>query len=283
MKNTVLILTAMLIPAVALTAGLPKNEAVPGGVVVMQLPPSGTRPVVHFDGHRIMVVDYADHWYAIAGIALSTSPGEKVLTVKVADEPQLQMKFSIAAKEYPQQKLSIRNPRLVNPTPRELDRIEQEQAHLHQILNTWAPEPAPDLGFIWPARGPETSGFGLRRILNGEARSPHSGIDIGAVQGAPVRAPAAGVVADVGDYYFCGNTLTIDLGQGLYSVYCHLSKITVTRGQGVKPGAVVGSIGASGRTTGPNLHWTVSLNGTPVDPHAFLIDGPETNPATQKQ
>jgi len=164
-----------------------------------------------------------------------------------------------------------------------MDRIEREQAHLHRILNTWMPERSPDLDFIWPAKGPETSGFGLRRILNGESRSPHSGIDIGAAQGEPVHAPAMGVVADVGDYYFCGHTLSIDLGQGLYSVYCHLSKITVKRGQHVKQGEVVGNIGASGRTTGPNLHWTVSLNGTPVDPHAFLIDAPETIPAIQKR
>ncbi|MGH8402990.1 MAG: peptidoglycan DD-metalloendopeptidase family protein, partial [Gammaproteobacteria bacterium] len=243
---------------------------VPGGVVVMQLPASSAMPVAHFDGHRIMVVNHADHWYAVAGIPLSTTPGEKALDVRNAGEPPLQLKFSIAPKEYPEQRLVIKNPKLVNPSARELDRIEREQAHLHSVLNRWIPVRTPDLSFIWPAKGPETSGFGLRRFYNGEERSPHSGIDLGAPAGSAVLAPATGVVADVGHYYFCGHTLTIDLGQGLYSVYCHMDKIRVKRGQAVKPGEVVGTIGATGRTTGPNLHWTVSLNGAPVDPHAFI-------------
>ncbi|MGH8397359.1 MAG: peptidoglycan DD-metalloendopeptidase family protein [Gammaproteobacteria bacterium] len=270
MKRGFLIPMAAIFPLAAMAAVLPKNEPVPGGVIVMQLPASNTAPVVHFDGHRIMVVNYESHWYAVTGIPLSTAPGEKTLDVKTVSEPLLQLKFSIVPKEYPEQRLVIKNPKLVNPSARELDRIEREQAHLHHVLNRWVPDHAPDLSFIWPAKGPETSGFGLRRFYNGEARSPHSGIDLGAPAGSRVLAPADGVVADVGDYYFCGHTLTIDLGQGLYSVYCHLSKITVTRGQHVKQGQAVGNIGATGRTTGPNLHWTVSLNGTPVDPHAFI-------------
>lgn len=265
-----LMLLAFYLPAAVWGAALPRNEPVPGGVVVMELPAAMHAPSVHFEGHRVMVVEHAARWYAIAGMPLSAAAGDKTLDVKLSGEPALQLKFSLAPKEYPEQKLSIKNPKLVNPTPAELDRIEREQAHLHRVLNTWLPDPAPSLRFIWPADGPETSGFGLRRVLNGEPRSPHSGIDIGAAEGSAVRAPAAGVVADVGDYYFCGHTLTIDLGQGLYSVFCHLSRIAVKRGAHVRQGEVVGAIGASGRVTGPNLHWTVSLNGTPVDPHAFI-------------
>ncbi|MGH8283495.1 MAG: peptidoglycan DD-metalloendopeptidase family protein [Gammaproteobacteria bacterium] len=270
MKCSFLILLAGLFPFAALSAALPKNEPVPGGVVVMQLPASNTMPVVHFNGHRIMVVNHGRHWYAVAGIPLSTAPGKKALDVRIASEPPLQLKFGIAPKEYPEQRLVIKNLKLVNPAASELDRIEHEQAHLHRVLNRWVPDRAPDLGFIWPAKGPETSGFGLRRFYNGEERGRHMGIDLGAPAGSPVLAPATGVVADVGHYYFCGHTLTINLGQGLYSVYCHMDKIDVKRGQVVKPGEMVGTIGATGRTTGPNLHWTVSLNGTPVDPHAFI-------------
>ncbi|MDE2235674.1 MAG: peptidoglycan DD-metalloendopeptidase family protein [Gammaproteobacteria bacterium] len=281
MRIATLLLAATL-PVVALSATLPKNEPVPGGVVVMQLPAAKLAPVVHFDARRIMVIRHAGHWYAITGIPLETRPGGKTLSVRQSGAPRLQLKFSVLPKTYAQQDLSIKNPKLVNPTEKELARIEQEQAHLQQVLNSWRPDANPALDFIWPARGPETSGFGLRRFLNGEARSPHSGIDIGAPMGSAVEAPAAGLVADVGDYYFCGHTLTISLGQGLYSVYCHLSKILVSRGQHVRQGQVVGEIGASGRTTGPNLHWTVSLNGTPVDPHAFLIQGPPSQPADAK-
>jgi hypothetical protein len=264
-----------MIPLTAFAAALPKNEPVPGGVVIMELPASPIAPRVHFDGRRIMVVKHADHWYAVTGIPLSAASGEKVMAVKLARQPSVQIKFSIQPKAYPEQRLVIKNPALVNPPASAMDRIEREQAHLARVLNTWVPDTAPDLSFIWPADGPQTSGFGLRRFYNGEEGSRHMGIDIGAPEGAPVRAPADGVVADAGDYYFCGHTLTIDLGQGLYSVYCHLSRIKVKRGQRVKQGQIVGNIGATGRTTGPNLHWTVSLNGTPVDPHAFLINEPE--------
>lgn len=257
-------------PLSAFATTLPENEPVPGGVVVMPLPRAGRVPRVQFDGRRIMVIEHDRRWYAVVGIPLATAPGQKTLSVRLANQPRMQLDFTIAPKQYPEQQLIIKNPELVNPPASALERIEREQTHLEHVLNTWTADAAPQLAFIWPADGPQTSGFGLRRFYNGEERSRHSGIDIGAPEGAPVRAPADGVVADAGDYYFCGNTLTLDLGQGLYSVYCHLSRIGVRRGEHVKQGQIVGNIGATGRTTGPNLHWTVSLNGTPVDPHAFI-------------
>lgn len=265
-----LLLLAVTIPYAAFATALPKNEPVPGGVVVIALPASAETPVVHFDSRRIMVVKQAGHWYAVAGISLSTTPGQKFITIKLASKPAQRLSFNIQPKQYAEQRLIIKNQNLVNPPASEMDRIEREQVHLKRVLNTWVQDKTPDLSFIWPADGPQTSGFGLRRFYNGEEGSRHLGIDIGAPQGSAVRAPADGVVADAGNYYFCGHTLTIDLGQGLYSVYCHLSKITVRRGMHVKQGQIVGNIGATGRTTGPNLHWTVSLNGTPVDPHAFI-------------
>ncbi|MGH8279477.1 MAG: peptidoglycan DD-metalloendopeptidase family protein [Gammaproteobacteria bacterium] len=265
-----LILFAVLLPLGALGTTLPSSDVVPGGVAVMELPASATVPGAHFDGRRVMVVNHAEHWYAIVGIPLKSPAGDQTLQVQVGDEPATQIRFAVRAKHYAEQHLTIKNPKLVNPPASKLALIEQQQAHLQQVFNTWTTDPAPDLSFIWPVDGPQTSGFGLRRFLNGEERSRHLGIDIGAVSGTPVRAPADGVVADVGDYYFCGNTLTINLGQGLYSVYCHLNKIDVRRGARVKQGEIVGAIGATGRTTGANLHWTVSLNGTPVNPHVFI-------------
>ncbi len=282
MKGGVALLVAAFLPMVA-AARLPRNEPVPGGVAVIELPATATTPRVYFDGQRIMVVKYTGHWYAIVGIPLAAAAGTWELAVRMTGQRPRQIKFSVLPKRYPEQRLIIKNPQLVNPTSAELDRIEREQAHLSKLLDTWVPDRDPALAFIWPAAGPETSGFGLRRFLNGEPRSPHSGIDIGAPRNSPVRAPAAGTVVDVGHYYFCGHTLTISLGQGLYSVYCHLNKIDVKRGQAVAQGQIVGSIGATGRTTGPNLHWTVSLNGTPVDPRAFLIGTSDTSPAVQKR
>lgn len=273
MKCAYLILLAGLLPLTCLATALPRDEPVPGGVVVMELPPADTAPVAHFEGRRVMVVSHDQHWYAVVGIPLSSTAGDKSLAVKIAGQAREDIKFAVQAKQYPEQHLVIKNPKLVNPPAAQLARIEREQAHLQHIFKTWVADPAPGLSFIWPVDGPQTSPFGTRRFYNGEERSPHMGIDIGASTGVPVRAPADGVVADAGNYYFCGNTLTIDLGQGLYSVYCHLSRIEVKRGQPVKQGEVVGAIGATGRTTGANLHWTVSLNGTPVDPRAFIPEG----------
>ena len=217
-----------------------------------------------------MVIQYAGSWYALVGISLDAAPGDMTLDVLQTGASTQQVKFTVAAKQYPEQDLTIKNPEMVNPTPAQLKRIDREQRHLDKVVNGWRRTTKPGVNFTWPATGPETSGFGLKRVLNGEARSPHSGIDIGAPTGTPVHAPADAVVADVGRYYFCGKTLTLDMGEGLYSVYCHLSKIKVKPGQRVKQGELVGKIGATGRTTGPNLHWTVRLNGAAVDPGVFL-------------
>jgi len=265
------LLTMMVLPVMLHAASLPRNEPYPGGVAVIPLPVQGkASPRVRMGEKRIMVVSQGGQWFAVAGIGLDATPGENIIELQAGAAAPQQLKFTLQPKEYATQSLTIQNPELVNPTPAELRRIEREQLHLEKVLSHWRNTSHPGIAFVWPAQGPETSGFGLRRVLNGEPRSPHSGIDIGAPMGTPLRAPADGVVADVGRYYYCGKTLTIDLGQGLFSVYCHMSKIRVHPGQRVKQGQIVGAIGATGRTTGPNLHWTVRLNGAAVDPHAFL-------------
>lgn len=281
MKRQLLYALCLSLPAWATAApvALPLNDAVPGGVAVVQLPDGGRHsPKVKLGERRVMVISHGGGWYAVVGIALDVAPGDLTLDVLHAGAASEQVKFSIAPKQYPEQDLTIKNPEMVNPTPAQLRRIDREQRHLDKVISGWRKTASPGVDFIWPAKGPETSGFGLHRVLNGEARSPHSGIDIGAPTGTPVHAPANAVVADVGRYYFCGKTLTLDLGQGLYSVYCHLSKIVVSPGQRVKQGQLVGRIGATGRTTGPNLHWTVRLNGAAVDPGVFLGANAPTPP-----
>lgn len=273
MKRTLLLACCFTLPLLvkATPAPMPMTLTVPGGVAVVPLPVDGKHaPTVKLGDHKIMVVMHDGIWYALAGIPLDTAPGDMSLDVLQAGGATQQVKFSVTPKQYPEQDLTIKNPEMVNPTPAELKRIDREQRHLDKVVNGWRKTSHPGISFIWPAKGPETSRFGVRRVLNGEARSPHSGIDIGAPAGTPVHAPANAVVADVGRYYFCGKTLTLDMGEGLYSVYCHLSKIYVKPGQRVKQGLMVGKIGTTGRTTGPNLHWTVRLNGTVVDPGVFL-------------
>ena len=118
--------------------------------------------------------------------------------------------------------------------------------------------------------GRYSSPFGLRRFFNGQERNPHSGLDIAVPTGTPVKASADGVITIVGDYFFNGKTVFVDHGQGMISMYCHLSEIDVKKGQTVKRGEVVGKVGATGRATGPHLHWNVSLNDARVDPAIFV-------------
>ena len=271
------------VPALSWAAapGFPLDDAVPGGVAVVALPAAKSAPHVEFSGQRVMVLSHEGHWYALVGLSLDTLPGAKMLDVDMPGASDIHVGFTVMPKSYAVQALTISNPEMVNPTPEQLKRIDREQQHLAKVTGTFRDTARPSVSFIWPVQGPETSTFGLKRILNGEPKSPHSGIDIGAPAGTPIDAPAAARVADVGNYYYCGKTLTLDMGQGLFSVYCHLSKIKVRPGQKVKQGQLVGRIGATGRTTGPNLHWTVRLNEVPVDPHVFLgLNAPTPPPTT---
>ena len=130
--------------------------------------------------------------------------------------------------------------------------------------------PSPDLRMYAPVPGRRSGSFGLRRIFNGQSRNPHSGMDIAAATGTPVRAPLAGRVIDTGDYFFNGNTVWLDHGGGLLSMYCHLSAVDVKPGDALQTGERLGAVGATGRVTGPHLHWSISLNRAMVDPALFI-------------
>lgn len=176
----------------------------------------------------------------------------------------------VGSKRYREQRLTLQNKSHVNPDPQQQARFESEYAQQMQAYASFRPEGPSNVVFEKPVPGRLTSPFGLRRFFNGEERNPHSGLDFAAPQGTPVKTPADGVVTIVADYFFNGQTVFVDHGQGLITMYCHLSAFEVSKGDTVRKGDVVARSGATGRATGPHLHWNVSLNNARVDPAIFI-------------
>jgi murein DD-endopeptidase MepM/ murein hydrolase activator NlpD len=253
---------------------LPRTAAVPGGVVAIALDaPADARPVATLEGARVMVRREGGRWLAVVGIPLDAKPGTLDLVVGRAGTTE-RLGFEVAAKSYDVQKLTVA-PGQVNLSKKDLARVEGEQRKVRAALKAWTDRDPATLRLAPPVPGRRSSSYGLRRFFNGEARSPHSGMDIAAPAGTPVAAAADGTVADVGVYFFNGDTVILDHGSGLVTMYCHLSRIDVKAGDAVTAGGTIGAVGSTGRVTGPHLHFGVTLNGTMVDPALFLpAEGP---------
>jgi murein DD-endopeptidase MepM/ murein hydrolase activator NlpD len=268
-----LALLLSLLPGLLPAATLPPAEPVPGGIAVIPLTSDKTPvPSAYFAGQRVMVVKNAGKWTAVVGLPLTTKPGTATLHVR-SGKRKTRRSFTVHDKVYETQRITIKDKRKVDPTAQDLKRIRRESRIMHTAFTTWHARAAVPLRLDLPATGPISSPFGLRRVFNGEARNPHSGIDIAAAAGTPIHAPAAGRVAAVGHYFFNGNTVLIDHGQGLVTMYCHMQKIMVRKGQQLARDQVIGLVGQTGRATGPHVHWSVSLNNARVDPGLFLAPG----------
>jgi len=229
-------------------------------------------PQVRLGGAPVLVVREGDQWIALVGIALATKPGSKLrVEAQRADGNSKWYEIRVASKAYAAQHLKVPQGQ-VDLSTGDLGRYERERTHMSDILKTFTDAPPTTLAMLQPVPGERSSTFGLRRYFNGQARSPHTGMDIAAPTGTPVIAANAGRVIDTGDYFFSGQTVVLDHGQGLLSLYAHLSAIDTTLGETVTAGAPVGKVGATGRVTGPHLHFSVYLNAVPVDPALFLPD-----------
>lgn len=247
---------------------LPPSSPYPGGVAIVPLPELPPAATILYDGYRVLTLMTPQGPAALVGIPLSATPGPAQLRITAPTVHELT--FEIQDKAYPVQRLNV-PPRMVDLDAATLARVHREQAELRAALKSWSNNaPPPDLRLDLPVTGTPSDSFGSRRLFNGQSRAPHSGMDIPALEGQPVRAPAAGRVLLTGDYFFNGKTLLLDHGQGFITLYCHLSEIDVTAGQKLARGMQVGKVGHSGRATGPHLHWGVSLNGSFVDPRLFI-------------
>ena len=251
---------------------LPRASAVPGGVARIGLGASGQPPRVYLGGDRVLVMRDGDEWVAFVGIALGAKPGAKLqVEAEQAGGEVERFEIAVAPKEYASQHLKV-PPGQVDLSKEHLARYERERVHLTEVLRTFTDSAPATLAMLQPAPGERSSSFGMRRYFNGQPRSPHTGMDFAAPAGTPVVAANAGRVIDTGDYFFPGRTVVLDHGQGLLTLYAHLEAIDAAVAQAVSAGSVIGKVGATGRITGPHLHFSVYLNAVAVDPALFLQD-----------
>lgn len=263
----ILLLGLACLPSAALD--LPRQRVSAGGIAMIGLGAAAQAPRAIFNGIPVLVVPDGAQWIAVVGIPLAAQPGHASLSVQREAAPEASVGFEIKPFHYAEQHLKVA-PGHVDLAPQDLARYERERVHTAEVMATFSATPPASLQLRQPTGGRASSSFGLRRVFNGQGRNPHSGMDIAAPQGAPVLAAANGVVIDTGDYFFNGNTVWLDHGSGLLTMYCHLSAIQVKVGEQVKAGTPIGQVGATGRATGPHLHWSVSLNRAMVDPSLLL-------------
>jgi murein DD-endopeptidase MepM/ murein hydrolase activator NlpD len=266
------------------------HQPVPGGVAIVALPSTNSTPpkVTFLQKPVLVVAGQEQRWVAVVGLPLDLPIQTQVLIVteqQVNSESKSgikdkryreqqpttrEIKFEVNDKKYREQRITVSNSRHVNPLPDDMIRITRELELQNSAYRQFSPNVPSNVLLDRPVKGPLSSPFGLKRFFNGEPRAPHSGLDFAVPTGTPVAAPAAGKVILTGDYFFNGNTVFLDHGQGLITMYCHLSVIDVKVGDTLARGQVLGKVGATGRVTGAHLHWNVSLNDARVDPAIFI-------------
>lgn len=246
---------------------LPKDSRVPGGIAVIPLKSSSQPKNITFNEQPVWQLSDKEnkHW-AIIGIPLNQKVGKASYQVDGKE-----YFFVIKKKVYKEQHLTVKR-KHSNPPSDQIKRIQKESRLSKKAFSTFSKinlnKSYQD--FLIPVQGTISSPFGLKRFFNEQARRPHSGIDIAAARGSNIIAPADGKIILTGNFFFNGNSIFIDHGQGLITMYCHMDKLESKQGDVVKAGEIIGKVGSTGRATGPHLHWTVSLNNSRIEPLLFL-------------
>jgi murein DD-endopeptidase MepM/ murein hydrolase activator NlpD len=244
----------------------------PGELVELSItgPEATDRIRVRAFDRDVAVYPDGDHrWRALVGIDLGVKPGTYPVTVTAGAAARTTHQLVVKPRVFRTRRLTV-NEAFVTPPPSEQGRIDREAALLAGVWNAPAAERLWDAPFVRPVPQDANSAFGTRSIFNGKPRNAHGGADFLSPAGTPIRAPNAGRIAVARDLYFSGNTVIIDHGLGLFSMLAHLSAIDVHEGDQVAAGQIVGRVGATGRVTGPHLHWAVRAGGARVDPLSVL-------------
>lgn len=263
--------------AAASAWALPEHAPYPGGIAVIGIEPLAASvaepPLVTFGDRRALVLRRNEEWLAVVGIPLDQQIGSARIRVAQANGgTPVEVPFEVLLHDYEEQRLTVERS-FVNPAPEQLERILKERKVLDGALTHWSDTSLEDVLLQPPVPGRRSPSFGFRRYFNNEPRAPHKGMDIAAAAGTPVLAAADGRVTAAGNFYFNGNTVILDHGQGLVTMYCHLQSIDVAEDSPVTAGEAIGTVGATGRVTGPHLHFGTYLNGTAVNP-ALLLSAP---------
>ena len=238
--------------------------------LTFDLPNRKTPPAVKFNGKNIPVFKLQDPgaFGVLLGIDLAEKPSQYDLTVEEGDRVQkhiIEVKpvtFGVEELNLPEDKVTL--------DEKTLKQVKKENREILGAMKPVTQEKLWEGSFINPVMGPVSGRFGVRRILNGEPRSPHSGEDFKAPEGTPVKVSNTGRVALTGEYFFTGRSIIVDHGLGCYTMYFHLKDISVQAGDRINKGDVIGTVGATGRATGPHLHWGVRLNGARVNPMTMV-------------
>jgi murein DD-endopeptidase MepM/ murein hydrolase activator NlpD len=264
-RRIAIVVVAWLVGGAAGTMELDGN-LVQGGLVRGRVAPGSA---VWLDGRALPVAEDGRFVFGFGRDA----PASAELSVRTPAGDERRRVLRVAPRDYQIQRIDGLAPRQVSPSEADLARIGAESEQLDQAKR----RETAGLGFaeqaIWPVTGPISGIYGSQRILNGEPRAPHRGVDVTAPEGTPVGAMASGVVllAEEG-MYFTGGTVMVDHGHGLHSIYAHLAEVRVTVGQRLRQGQTLGAVGATGRATGPHLHWGVYWLDQALDP--ALLVGP---------
>lgn len=251
----------------------------PGELVVLTLtpPPGATITRVRAFNRDFSVYSAGSgRWRVLVGIDLDVKPGACIVAIDATfggRANRRDFKLTVLPKSFPTRTLKV-DDAFVNPPPSAAERIAQEARDLERIWAHSSTTRLWDGAFVQPVPHEANSAFGSRSVFNGQARSPHSGADFLSPAGTPAKSPNGGRVVLARDLYYSGNTVIVDHGLGLFSLFAHLSAASVREGDVVRTGDQLGLVGATGRVTGPHLHWAVRVNGARVDPLSLLTMRP---------